>query len=169
VLFDVLGWTFIAVAVVNAVPKVRRLLADPAGRDRAGSRARSKERSKDWSSVRQSVVLAGTGLTQLQLPALRTGSFRWPLDVSLAPLATWELAAMYRSRKNRRAEAGPAEGAPEPATGAPPPPRPAAGLPLPEAVGLLRRMVGPFRLPQALQRVDALSRGAPPRGQPGTL
>jgi deoxyribonuclease V len=42
----------------------------------------------------------------------------------------------------------------------------AAGLPLPEAVGLLRRMAGPFRLPAALRRVDALSRGAPPRGRP---
>jgi deoxyribonuclease V len=43
----------------------------------------------------------------------------------------------------------------------------AAGLPLPEAVGLLRRMAGPFRLPEALRRVDALSRGTPPRRQPG--
>ena len=42
----------------------------------------------------------------------------------------------------------------------------AAGLPLPEAAGLLRRMAGPFRLPEALRRVDALSRGAPPRGRP---
>ena len=42
----------------------------------------------------------------------------------------------------------------------------AAGLPLPEAARLLRRMAGPFRLPEALRRVDALSRGAPPRGRP---
>jgi deoxyribonuclease V len=42
----------------------------------------------------------------------------------------------------------------------------AAGLPLPEAVGLVRRMAGPFRLPAALRRVDALSRGAAPRGRP---
>ena len=83
-LFDVLGWTFIAVAVITAVPKVRRLLAEPTGRDRAGSRARSK----DWSSVRQAVILAGAGLTLLQLPALRTGRFRWPIDLSLALIAT---------------------------------------------------------------------------------
>ena len=42
----------------------------------------------------------------------------------------------------------------------------AAGLPLPEAVALLRRMAGPYRLPEALRRVDALSRGTPPRRQP---
>ena len=42
----------------------------------------------------------------------------------------------------------------------------AAGLSLPEAVSLLRRMAGPFRLPEALRRVDALSRGAPPRVPP---
>jgi deoxyribonuclease V len=40
----------------------------------------------------------------------------------------------------------------------------AAGLPLDEAVGLLRRMEGHHRLPEALRRVDALSRGAVPRG-----
>jgi hypothetical protein len=77
VLFDVSGWTFIVVAVINAVPKVRRLLADAAGRDRAGSRARSQ----DWAGLRQSVILAGTGLTLLQLPVLRTGRFRWPVDL----------------------------------------------------------------------------------------
>jgi deoxyinosine 3'endonuclease (endonuclease V) len=41
----------------------------------------------------------------------------------------------------------------------------AAGLPLDEAAGLLRRMAGRFRLPEALRRVDALSRGAVPRGR----
>jgi deoxyribonuclease V len=39
----------------------------------------------------------------------------------------------------------------------------AAGLPRAEAAALLLRMAGPFRLPDALRRVDALSRGAPPR------
>lgn len=127
--FDVLGWTFIAVAVISAVPKVRRLLAGPAGRDRAGSRARSK----DWSGVRQSLILAGAGLTQLQ--AVRTASFRWRLDVPLVVIviATWELAAMYRARKARGAEAGPTEGAPEPATGAPPRAGRPGSLPLPAA------------------------------------
>jgi deoxyribonuclease V len=36
----------------------------------------------------------------------------------------------------------------------------AAGLPLPAAAGLVRDMSGPFRLPEALRRVDALARGA---------
>jgi deoxyribonuclease V len=38
----------------------------------------------------------------------------------------------------------------------------AAGLPRPEAASLVRRMAGSFRLPDALRRADALSRGAPP-------
>jgi DivIVA domain-containing protein len=141
VVFDVLGWTFIAVAVISAVPKVRRLLAGPAGRDRAGSRARSK----DWSGVRQSLILAGAGLTQLE--AVRTASFRWRLDVPLAVIviATWELAAMYRARG---AQAGPAESAPEPATGASPRgarpgplPLPAAGAGGPEVAAWIERKV----------------------------
>jgi DivIVA domain-containing protein len=126
VFFDVLGWILVAVAVINAVPKVRRLLADPAERDRERSRARSK----DWAGVRQSVILAATGLTQL--PML-TGRFRWPLDVSLALLAAWELAAMYWSRKNRSAEAGPAESAPEPAPRVTPRAGRLGPLPLPAA------------------------------------
>ena len=128
-LLDVLGWSFIAVAVINAVPKVRRLLSGPEGRDRSGSRTRSS----DWSGIRQSVILAGSGLTQLQLPAVRTGSFRWPLSLSLVLLATWELAAMYRARNNNRAEAGRAESMSDPVTAAPPRAARAAPLPLPTA------------------------------------
>jgi DivIVA domain-containing protein len=120
VLLDVLGWGCIAVAVINAVPKVRRLLAGPAGRDRGGSRTPSS----DWSGIRQSVILAASGLTQVQLPAVRTGSFRWPLVLSILLLATWELAARYG-----RAEGGRAESVPDPVTA---PPR-AAPLPLPAA------------------------------------
>jgi DivIVA domain-containing protein len=124
VLLDVLGWGCIAVAVINAVPKVRRLLAGPAGRDRGGSRTPSS----DWSGIRQSVILAASGLTQVQLPAVRTGSFRWPLVLSILLLATWELAARFG-----RAEAGQVESAAEPVTEAPPPAARAAPLPLPAA------------------------------------
>ena len=128
-LLDVLGWGCIAVAVINAVPKVRRLLAGPAGRDRGGSRTPSS----DWSGIRQSVILAASGLTQVQLPAVRTGSFRWPLVLSILLLATWELAAMYRARKNSGEEAGRAESMPDPVTAAPPRAARAAPLPLPAA------------------------------------
>jgi deoxyribonuclease V len=35
-----------------------------------------------------------------------------------------------------------------------------AGLPAPEAAALVRAVAGPYRLPDALRRVDALARGA---------
>jgi deoxyribonuclease V len=35
----------------------------------------------------------------------------------------------------------------------------AAGIPLPEAAALVEEMAGPYRLPDALRRVDALARG----------
>lgn len=38
----------------------------------------------------------------------------------------------------------------------------AAGLPLTEAASLVRAMAGPYRLPDALRRADALARGARP-------
>ena len=41
----------------------------------------------------------------------------------------------------------------------------AAGLPLHEAARLVAAMAGPNRLPDALRRVDALARGAPPAQQ----
>jgi deoxyribonuclease V len=40
----------------------------------------------------------------------------------------------------------------------------AAGIPVTEAAGMVRMMSGEFRLPDALRRVDALSRGAGERG-----
>ena len=43
----------------------------------------------------------------------------------------------------------------------------ATGLPLTEAASLVRRMTGRYRLPDALRRVDALSRGARPAGHSG--
>jgi deoxyribonuclease V len=42
----------------------------------------------------------------------------------------------------------------------------AAGIGIVEAAGLVRRMSGPYRLPDALRRVDALSRGHEPRKIP---
>jgi deoxyinosine 3'endonuclease (endonuclease V) len=35
----------------------------------------------------------------------------------------------------------------------------AAGMPLADAASMVRQMAGPFRLPEALRRVDALARG----------
>lgn len=42
----------------------------------------------------------------------------------------------------------------------------AAGLPVSEAAALVRQMAGPFRVPDALRRADALARGAPPAAAP---
>jgi deoxyribonuclease V len=39
----------------------------------------------------------------------------------------------------------------------------AAGMPVAAAAGLVRRMAGPFRIPDALRRADALARTGPPR------
>lgn len=41
----------------------------------------------------------------------------------------------------------------------------AAGLPISEAAELVAAMAGPFRIPDALRRVDALARGAPSIGR----
>jgi deoxyribonuclease V len=49
----------------------------------------------------------------------------------------------------------------------------AAGMPAAEAADLIRHMAGPFRLPDALRRADALARAGPPPGartsRPGHL
>ena len=38
----------------------------------------------------------------------------------------------------------------------------AAGMPAPDAAGLVRRMAGRYRLPDALRRADTLARTGPP-------